>query len=149
MWLKIRFSSFSHYFCTVYHSFNGNDPLNFDLLSSNIEMLISTNLNSRTTVVDDFKVHNKDCQLCSSDTSTVRGKAKIFAVVSNLCQLVDLLVYIPDRLGDRAHTLDLPSFSNFTSLPPLDSSNHCLMLSPLFFLPRRNAPLALRLYRLG
>lgn len=78
MWLKIRFPSLNHHFCIAYRSSNSNDPIIFDLLSSNMEALTSADLSFKITVRDDFSIHNKDWLLYSSGTSTIDVKPRLF-----------------------------------------------------------------------
>lgn len=83
------------------------------------------------TTLGDFNIRDKDWLPHPSDT-TMGREAEAFAIIDNLCQLVQLLARISDRLGDRGHTLNviltsiLSSFSATTSLSPLSSCDHWL-----------------------
>ncbi|VDP65804.1 unnamed protein product [Echinostoma caproni] len=70
--------------------------------------------NSQDTIVGHFNVHQDEWLKGSSDTTFMRREAEAFAVVNNLNQLVDLPTRVADRIGDRAHTLDLILKSIFT-----------------------------------
>lgn len=130
MWLTIWLFSHSVFLYRL---------LIFELLSSNIRALASINLSYLIIILDDFNVYNENWPLHSSDTSAVECGTDDSAITNNLYQLVDISTMTPDRIGYIAHIFDpiLISTSSLffviNSLPPLRSSDHCLVPFSILF----------------
>lgn len=139
LWLKLSLPQSNHYFCLLYRSPNSVDASLFDVLSLAIESTLVSDPSAHVSVLGDFNIHNSEWLLHSAGTTALGREAEAFAIINNLSQLVDFPTRVPDRDGDRAHTLDLvlttnPTlFSNVSSLPPLGSSDHCMISCSLEF----------------
>lgn len=125
------------YLYTVCRSPDGNGPLVFDLLSSNIETSTLKGPRCKTVIFGGFSFHKNgifahmrhfDHGTCSWD----------FDMISNSCQLVDFppvsSIFATSHAIDPFLTPCPSSFSNVTSLSPLGSRDHCLISFLIIFL---------------
>lgn len=92
--LKLQLSSSNPYFCVVYRLPTNADRVIFDLLSSNIERLLTADFRSSLPSLD-LIIQNRQWLVHSSDKSVMRLEAEQFAVVKKLSQLVDPMC-VPD-----------------------------------------------------
>lgn len=145
MWLKLRFSSFSHYFCIV----SGSPTvltLPFFSLSSSIERLPITDPRNHSTILGDLNVHDREWQLRSSGmfvmSLTIRcGRQFISANRSPH-------MYTWSNWPSCSNLWSYPHFncflySNIYIRSPAGSSEHCAITTPVNF-TRHNHPPSLR-----
>ena len=142
-WLKISLPHATKYICTLYRPPNSNNhELLFDHLSKSIETITLQSPRSEIIALGDFNIHNSGWLSYSSNVTNPAGrKAEVFAIVNDLTLVISEPTRVPDRAGDKAHTLDLsltanPSiYSPPTVSSPLGNSDHCLITLRHDFLP--------------
>ena len=148
--MKISLPHATKYICTLYRSPNSNShELLFDYPSKSIETITLQSPRSEILVLGVFNVHNSDWISYSSNVTNPAGReAEAFAIVNDLTQVISEPTRVPDRAGDKAHTLDLfltpnPSiYSPPTVSSPLGNSDYCLITLRHDFLPLLDRPVA-------
>ena len=110
----------------------------FDSISSNIDDVLSINPSATVFVVRDFNVHHKDWLTFSGGTDRPLELCYNFSISSDLTQMVNFPVWIPDCVSHSPALLDLflssdAGICSTMAFPPLGNSYHVVVSGSIDF----------------